>query len=253
MNRLEEELHAGFSDDDLTQQLPEGSEQQEHSALLTLQAQSEESTQNLWMIPFADLMSTLVILFLALFGYAYLGASSDYERALSAMQKELAHQKDLPDVEKKAKEAEVAKALETYFDEEKLKGLAQVELSAQRIRISLSNPVLFDSGRAELKPQAQAALGEIAALLKGVPNTVVVEGHTDNIPVRSGLYRTNFELSAARAFAVIEFFIRSGVEPARFSAYGYGEFRPVAANDTPDGRGKNRRIEINIVRTVEKT
>lgn len=239
--------------DTVTAELAEGSEEREHSQLLTLEEKSEESTQNLWMIPFADLMSTLVILFLALFGYAYLGASSDYERALSAMQKDLADKKNLPDVEKKVKEAEVAKALETYFDEEKLKGLAQVELSAQRIRISLSNPVLFDSGHAELKPAARAALGEIASVLKGVPNAVVVEGHTDNVPIRSGPYHSNFELSAARAFAVIEFFINAGVDPARFSAYGYGEFRPVTANDTPDGRGKNRRIEINIVRSVEKT
>jgi chemotaxis protein MotB len=250
VTRLEEE---SLTEDLVTPELVEGSEEQGHSQLLTLEQQSEEATQNLWMIPFADLMSTLVILFLALFGYAYLGASSDYERAISAMQKELAHEDKLPEVEKKAKEAEVAKALETYFDEEKLKGLAQVELSAQRIRISLSNPVLFDSGRAELKPQARAALDEIAAVLKDVPNAVVVDGHTDNVPVRTGPFRTNFELSAARAFAVIERFIQSGLEPARFSAYGYGEFRPVADNATPEGRGKNRRIEINIVRSVEKT
>lgn len=250
MSSLYEDDETG---DSVTSELTEGSEQQGHSHLLTLEAKSEEATQNLWMIPFADLMSTLVILFLALFGYAYLGASTDYERALAAMQKELAHEKDLPEAQRKAKEAEVAKALEAYFDEEKLRGLAQVELSAQRIRISLSNPVLFDSGRAELKPQALGALAEIAALLDQVPNAVVVEGHTDNVPVRSGRFKTNFELSAARAFAVIEFFIRKGVEPSRFSAYGYGENKPVAANDTPEGRGKNRRIEIDIVRTVEKT
>jgi chemotaxis protein MotB len=240
-------------DNPLAGEFAKGSEAEEHSELIALEGHNEEAAQNLWMVPFADLMSTLVILFLALFGYAYLGASTDYERALSAMQKEMSSKKEASKFANKEKEAEVAKALETYFNKDKLKGLAQVELSAHRIRVSLSNPVLFDSGRAELKPAAREALAEIAATLKTVPNAVVVEGHTDNVPVSGALYKSNFELSATRAFAVIEFFIQHGVDPARFSAYGYGEFHPVADNATPEGRGRNRRIEINIVRSMEKT
>jgi len=239
--------------DPLAGEFAEGSENQELSQLITLEEKTEESSEKLWMIPFADLMSTLVILFLALFGYAYLGASSTYERALNALQKEIAGKDQKAHLLKQEKETEVAQALEKYFNEDKLKGLAQVELSAQRIRVSLSNPVLFDSGQATLKSEAQKALREIAGLLKGLPNAVVVEGHTDNVPIRTGPYRDNFELSAARAFSVIAFFIGDGLPPDRFSAYGYGEHRPVTDNATLEGRGKNRRIEINIVRTMEKT
>ncbi|HOW28474.1 MAG TPA: OmpA family protein [Elusimicrobiota bacterium] len=239
-----------LSDDPLFGEKGESSPETEISRLLTIEEKTEESAEKLWMIPFADLMSTLVILFLALFGYAYLGSSSDYERAIAALQKELAGADKMDSVMKKEKEAEMAKAIEKYFDEEKLKDMAKVEMSAQYIRISLSNPVLFDAGRADLKTQAAKALEEIGLMLKNIPNAVLVEGHTDNVPLARSPYRSNFELSAARAFSVIEFFIKAGVDPSRFSAYGYGEFRPIADNTTEESKAKNRRIEINIVRTT---
>jgi chemotaxis protein MotB len=80
-------------------------------------------------------------------------------------------------------------------------------------------------------------------------NPVVVEGHTDNVPISSKKYRSNFELSAARAFSVINYFINTEkMSPEKFSTFGYGEYRPVSSNDTEEGRAKNRRIEINIIR-----
>jgi chemotaxis protein MotB len=239
--------------DPLAREFAEGSENREIAQLITLEERSEENQEKLWMIPFADLMSTLVILFLALFGYAYMGSSTDYERALSALQDEITSGKDTAKIDALRKEVEAAKALEDYFEQEKLKDVAHVEVNAQRIRVSLSNPVLFASGRADLADAGAGALGQIAALLKSVPNPVVVEGHTDDVPIKAGPYKSNFELSAARSFAVIESFINQGLDPARFSAYGYGEFRPVADNATPDGRARNRRIEINIERTTEKS
>jgi len=82
-----------------------------------------------------------------------------------------------------------------------------------------------------------------------LPNPIQIEGHTDNRPLgRSIRFRSNWELSSARAFSVLQFFIKEGVAPEKLSAVGYGEFKPVKSNDTPEGRSGNRRIEINIIR-----
>jgi chemotaxis protein MotB len=214
---------------------------------LNAEAQTQETQEKLWMIPFADLMSTLVILFLALFGYAYLGASTEYELAIAKLQKEMTEDEQSA-LEKNKVDVSTAQSLELSIDEEKLKGLVDVKLYSENIKISLSNPVLFETGQAALKPEAARALGIIGDAIKKSGSAVIVEGHTDVVPVKGGPYKSNFELSAARAFSVIDYFIRLGLDPARFSAYGYGEYRPVAGNDTEEGRQQNRRIEINITR-----
>ncbi|MDO8734633.1 MAG: flagellar motor protein MotB, partial [Elusimicrobiota bacterium] len=161
--------------------------------------------------------------------------------------------------EKKEKETDAAAKIESFIKDKDLTKYAKVETNAQRIKISLSNPILFDSGSSELKSAATPALKEIARLIGTMENPIVVEGHTDNVPISSSprsrfgvagaKYRSNFELSAARAFSVINYFIQSEkISPERFSTFGYGEFRPVAPNDTDENRAKNRRIEINIIR-----
>jgi chemotaxis protein MotB len=151
-----------------------------------------------------------------------------------------------------------------------LSKFAKVEINAQRIRIFLPSPVLFETGKVDLKPEAIDTLKEIAKSIKTIKNVIIVEGHTDNIPLRGGRYGTNWELSAARAFSVIRYFIeQENIPPARFSVYGYGEFRPAPENQknhpeiekeedmkkvidilngTEEERARNRRIEINIIR-----
>ncbi|MCX7910505.1 MAG: OmpA family protein, partial [Endomicrobia bacterium] len=109
-------------------------------------------------------------------------------------------------------------------------------------------PVLFDIGKAELKDTALSVLSEVAESLKPVSNEIVVEGHTDNLPIYGGRYRSNWELSAARAFSVRDYLIKQGIDERRISCVGYGEYRPVAPNDTEENRAKNRRIEIKIIK-----
>ncbi|MGC8867315.1 MAG: OmpA/MotB family protein, partial [Elusimicrobiales bacterium] len=108
--------------------------------------------------------------------------------------------------------------------------------------------ILFDSGSAVLKSQAQNILLPVINELKKLPNDIVIEGHTDNVPIKGGRYATNFELSMARAYSVIEFMRKNGIDPRRLSGIGYGEWRPIADNSTPEGRSKNRRIEITLIR-----
>src|SRR5262245_36742387 len=124
-------------EDPLTGELVEGTVEEETTSYLNLQEKVEESAEKLWMIPFADLMSTLVILFLALFGYAYLGANSNYERAVQELQNELATDKKMPEADRKKKEAELARVLEKKLVMPEMKEPPKVEITAQRIRISL--------------------------------------------------------------------------------------------------------------------
>ena len=112
----------------------------------------------------------------------------------------------------------------------------------------LTEGVLFDSGKTDLKERAKDILKPIADELQKVSNDVLVEGHTDNVPIKKGRYSSNFELSMARAYGVIEFLQSTGMDPKRLAGLGYGEYRPVTDNTTPEGRAKNRRIEISLLK-----
>ncbi len=120
-----------------------------------------------------------------------------------------------------------------------------------KLTVNIVDRVLFDSGEADLKPDGQAILRKVAAVLAAHPDLKInVIGHTDNVPIRASAhsrFATNWELSAARALAAVRFLSeKAGVEPRRLGAVGYGEFRPVADNSTAEGRSRNRRIEITV-------
>ncbi|HEX8789878.1 MAG TPA: OmpA family protein [Polyangiaceae bacterium] len=116
-----------------------------------------------------------------------------------------------------------------------------------RLVIQLPNDVLFDSGQTAIKPAGRDALLQVAKVLSTVPGrTFQVAGHTDNVPIQNARFPSNWELSTARAVEVVKLLVAQGVAPGELSAAGYGEFDPVAGNDAPDGRAKNRRIEITL-------
>jgi chemotaxis protein MotB len=113
--------------------------------------------------------------------------------------------------------------------------------------LRLADNVLFDSGDARVKPKALPVLEAILDEVKKHDLELRVEGHTDNVPISTARFRSNWELSTARATAVIEEIAKRGLmKPDRLSAAGYGEFRPIATNDTPEGRGQNRRVDLVI-------
>ena len=121
-----------------------------------------------------------------------------------------------------------------------------------KLTVNILDRVLFDSGEAELKPAGAAVLRKVAAVLAQHPNIKVhVIGHTDNVPIRAAArnrFPSNWELSTTRATAAVRFLTENaGVDPRRLGAVGYGEFRPVADNTTPEGRARNRRIAIVIL------
>jgi len=143
---------------------------------------------------------------------------------------------------------EIEQSLKSQIEAKEIR----IEEMENRLKVTMVDEILFDTGRAQLNPKGRTVLLKIAESLRSQSDhTVVVEGHTDNVPIGAALkprFASNWELSAARALSVVRFLQESGgMNPARLSAAAFGPYRPVAPNDTAEGRRKNRRIEIILV------
>jgi chemotaxis protein MotB len=136
---------------------------------------------------------------------------------------------------------------------ENLKGLNEegavgTAVEEKGLIISLADDAFFDSGEAELKTSMKKSLGKIATILNKVQNPIMIEGYTDNIPISSGIYPSNWQLSTSRSSSVAQYLVEDeSVDGTRISAVGYGEYRPIATNATEAGRKKNRRVDITIL------
>jgi chemotaxis protein MotB len=133
-------------------------------------------------------------------------------------------------------------------------GRLRVSIVRNRMVVELPDNVLFDSGQAELKPEGQATLAEIAGVLASIEGRVFqIAGHTDNVPIRSRRFPSNWELSTTRAVVVARFLIDTGGMTAdRISAAGYADTVPIESNDTEEGRARNRRIEIVLMPNLDE-
>ena len=140
----------------------------------------------------------------------------------------------------------VASGMEDHLQQLMDKGLVDVRRKDRWIEVELNTSVLFGSGEARLSGEAIPVLAEMASVLKGFPNPIQVEGFTDNVPISTLAFPSNWELSAARAASVVHLFMQYGVRPERMVAIGYGEHRAIASNDTPEGRRRNRRVVLII-------
>jgi len=138
----------------------------------------------------------------------------------------------------------IRKAVKT----ENLEDAIKVKVTETGIAIKVADPIGFDIGEADIKPELIGALNHIAQIVGSVEGTAIrVEGHTDNVPIHTRSFPSNWELSAARALNVVKFLATQGhIDPARLSAIGYGEYRPLVPNTTAENRMQNRRIEIYV-------
>lgn len=223
---------------------------------MPLHQDREEDLENLlnkgalWAVTYGDLMSYLMIFFLIMFTFSIKGKNAS--QGLAEMQSHFGGKKQskaLQRLQQKDRESSVAEELQKNF---------QVKVTEEKIQVTLEDKILFDSGAAELKPAVFPILKKFARIAETLPNTIVIEGHTDNVPMRREKrngdrlagYESNFELSMARAYSVLKYLIDvEKIDPRRLTAAGYGEYHPVAPNDTPESRAQNRRIEINLIRT----
>lgn len=144
---------------------------------------------------------------------------------------------------------EVKSMLESRLRKEISDKTVSLQMQDGGLAIVLSDDILFDSGRAEIKEDAHSVLDKVSRIVtEEVPEKDVgIAGHTDNVPIRVSGWDSNWELSTARATSVLHHMVDRGVLPGRLSATGYGEHRPIASNDTAEGRRKNRRVEIIIL------
>jgi len=131
-------------------------------------------------------------------------------------------------------------------------GQVKVTQSSRGIAVQINASVLFATGQALLEGESVAALQAVAVVLAGVENAIQVEGYSDNAPISTLSYPSNWELSSARASSVVRLFVDSGVAPERLVAVGYGENQPVDSNDTAEGRAKNRRVTVMILSDVQE-
>lgn len=139
--------------------------------------------------------------------------------------------------------------LQSMIDSGKLK----VEIRKGRMIVKLSDKILFDPGKTKLKAEGQAALKQVAAALKDIADRdFLVAGHTDNVPIKSRMFKSNWELSAARGVEVVKFLQAEGMDPKHLGAAGFSEYDPVGNNDDDEGKKTNRRIEIVLMPNIEE-
>lgn len=143
--------------------------------------------------------------------------------------------------------ARIAQQVSDALAELVAKDLVIVRQRRQWVEIEIRTDILFASGDAQVSTGAVAVLERVAGILGNLPNPLRVEGHTDNVPIHTVAYPSNWELSAARAASVVHLFMTFGVDPGRMEISGFGEHRPKVPNDTPTGRDQNRRVVIVVL------
>ncbi len=206
-----------------------------------------------WSIPWSDLMMTMFILLAILFVYqasAHDIRPTESKRPQSDLVEETGTNFSTKDPSENTS-TEIPKLYEMSqqtLKAEDLKDIASVELIEDKaVRIILTGDVLFDTGKADLKSEAIASLHKVTGMLKETPHIVNVVGHTDNVPIKTYQFPSNWELSTARACVTARFLIDEiGVSPSQIFVSGHADYQPVASNDTPSGRLANRRVEIII-------
>ena len=145
---------------------------------------------------------------------------------------------------------QLKEAVDRYIQLQGLVGQLEAKSTDDGVRLRIKDSALFPSGEAYLRPEAQKLAADIARLLVGLPQQIVVAGHTDNVPINTGQFPSNWELSGLRATNFMRYLLsqEQSLKPENFSAIGYGEYRPLRPNTTDEGRAKNRRVEVWILR-----
>ena len=230
----------------------------------------EEEAGEAWLLPYSDLMTLLLALFIALFAMSQtdaskmqalaqaftaafnMGGPSFFSGMGSATVTTGADTADAAYMKENNDLSEAKAKLDQYIQENNLQDQVSTELNEEGLMIRLKERALFASGSAALQGDAERIVPVIAGVLSSLPERVTISGHTDNVPIATAQYPSNWELSSARAVSLMRgvMAVQPSLNPARFSALGYSEYRPIASNDTEEGRAQNRRVEVFIARSM---
>jgi chemotaxis protein MotB len=222
---------------------------------------AQTDARGAWLLTYADLVTLILVFFILLFSLSKmeLGNITDtlksFEISIGAEEPKTS----LFDIIKTGspggrkmldqligmREVDVFKEIESFISRRGLNDNVEAELREGRIVLRVEGRVLFNSGSADLLPQATYILSDIVEIINNSPHyDIDIQGHTDNHPITTAKFASNWELSAIRATTVLRYLIEDGVFQERLTATGFADLRPVASNDTPEGRRKNRRVEF---------
>jgi len=227
--------------------------------LTTHQSRSKVSHER-WLVSYADFMTLLFAFFATMYSLSMVDALN-MSKVAQALQQAFdnsvkAQAVPVPDARRAATDEELAIERSTEAIREQMTRDLSQELAADRLKVivdrrgvtlSIPEAGTFGVGRDELSPAAGELVGRVATTLNRFGNAVRVEGHTDDVPIHTLRFQSNWDLSAARASRVVEFLITCGLAPVRLSATGYGEFHPRVPNTTTEARASNRRIDLVIL------
>jgi chemotaxis protein MotB len=183
-----------------------------------------------WMSSMSDVITQVLCFFVMLFSFSVV-----------KQQQQLEH---------------VKKDIDKVVEKEKLEGVSTKIDPEKGLIISMKEKILFETGRAELNDAAKHVLDVLLPVLLKYPNDIIIEGHTDNVPIHNVQFPSNWELSTARAVVVVRYLVEEKkAPPKKFSACGYSEYYPVADNSTEEGRAKNRRVDMVVapLKTAQRT
>lgn len=217
----------------------------------------EHDNPDRWIVSYADFMTLLFAFFTTMYAISQVDAGK-LKMFAGSMKSAFKTTEDTrtvkPVIEGIVPVAPEIRAIEHALRSsvEALQAKEDIEINRDErgVVVSIGDNVLFEAGRAGLKPDAASSIGVVAEVLRKLPNRVIVEGHTDNTPIADprGRFGSNWDLSTARATTVLSYLLATyNLPPQRFAAAGYAEFKPKAANTTPEGRAKNRRVDIIIL------
>jgi chemotaxis protein MotB len=219
-----------------------------------------------WVVTFGDMMSLLLTFFVLLLSFSTMEAQqfkmvAGYMREAFGLQTQESYtgvpmgttilSTDARQSTRADDEMDLVKAIRKEMERAGMTEHASVQVTERGVAVRLEGEVLFDSGRSKLKNDALQLVDQIAAMAAASEGEIEVEGHTDDIPISSTVYPSNWELSSARAGAAARYLIAQGVPAGRIRAVGFADTRPVAPNDSAANRAKNRRVEFLFVREDE--
>lgn len=205
-------------------------------------------------ISYSDMITLLLIFFVWLFSMATLDANKFAESA-SAVQDEMTKSptSKLQEIEnQQEKLKEMNETIKGFIEQSNLKDQISLKFDKGQLELNLGESVLFEPGQATLKPQATGIMRKISGLLKKNDSIIQIEGHTDNVPINTSAFPSNWELSAARAAVVARTFERDNVPSPRMTVIGKGEHHPLVPNNSALNRAKNRRVSILLKVDSEK-
>lgn len=201
----------------------------------------EQENHDRWLVSYADFITLMFTFFVALYALSSLDQGKAQKFTSSLKQAFKVIDDPIPMHDTRSKEAvELLRGIISQTS-----GIT-VKEEARGIVLTFSDGVLFASGSAEVKKEILPLLKNLTGELNKIQGHIVVEGHTDNVPISSSRYPSNWELSAARAGSVVGFFVSAGMNPDKFTVAGYAEYRGIESNATEEGRAKNRRVEIVV-------